>query len=72
MSSRIDPGIKVKELGGLYISFDGGKAKAASSSLQQLKRKKIQDEVSSHPRMSRSGGSVIWGLFIVVIHVVHS
>uniref|UniRef100_A0AAX7VQA8 Fcf2 pre-rRNA processing C-terminal domain-containing protein n=1 Tax=Astatotilapia calliptera TaxID=8154 RepID=A0AAX7VQA8_ASTCA len=45
LSSRIDPGLKVKELGGLYISFDGSKSKPVSSSLQKLKEKKIQDEV---------------------------
>lgn len=46
LSSRIDPGLKVKELGGLYISFDGSKSKPVSSSLQKLKEKKIQDEVN--------------------------
>lgn len=46
MSSRIDPGIRVKELGGLYINFDGSKSKAVSNSLQKLKEKKIQDEVN--------------------------
>ncbi|XP_037625897.1 deoxynucleotidyltransferase terminal-interacting protein 2 [Sebastes umbrosus] len=45
MSSRIDPGFRVKELGGLYINFDGSKSKPVSSSLQKLKEKKIQDEV---------------------------
>lgn len=45
MSSRIDPGIRMKELGGLYINFDGGKSKAVSSSLANQKEKKIQDEV---------------------------
>ncbi|XP_029988605.1 deoxynucleotidyltransferase terminal-interacting protein 2 [Sphaeramia orbicularis] len=45
LSSRIDPGIRVKELGGLYINFDGSKSKPVSSSLQKLKEKKIQDEV---------------------------
>ncbi|KAI3368791.1 hypothetical protein L3Q82_025774 [Scortum barcoo] len=45
MSSRIDPGIRVKELGGLYINFDGSKSKPVSSSLQKLKEKKILDEV---------------------------
>ncbi|KAM4548082.1 deoxynucleotidyltransferase terminal-interacting protein 2 [Odontesthes bonariensis] len=44
LSSRIDPGIRVKELGGLYISFDGSKSKPVSSSLKKLKEKKIQDE----------------------------
>lgn len=45
MSSRIDPGIRMKELGGLYINFDGGKSKAVSSSMPKPKEKKIQDEV---------------------------
>ncbi|XP_040896097.1 deoxynucleotidyltransferase terminal-interacting protein 2 [Toxotes jaculatrix] len=45
LSSRIDPGIRVKELGGLYINFDGSKSKPVSSSLQKLKEKKTQDEV---------------------------
>ncbi|XP_054459395.1 deoxynucleotidyltransferase terminal-interacting protein 2 [Anoplopoma fimbria] len=45
LSSRIDPGIRVKELGGLYINFDGSKSKPVSTSLRKLKEKKIQDEV---------------------------
>lgn len=45
MSSRIDPGIRMRQLGGLYINFDGGKSNAVSSSLAKLKEKKIQDEV---------------------------
>nr|XP_020494611.1 deoxynucleotidyltransferase terminal-interacting protein 2 [Labrus bergylta] len=45
MSSRIDPGIRVKDLGGLYINFDGSKSKPVSNSLQKLKGKKMQDEV---------------------------
>lgn len=45
LSSRIDPGLRVKELGGLYISFDGSKSNPVSSSLQKLKVKKSQDEV---------------------------
>uniref|UniRef100_A0A1A7Y296 Deoxynucleotidyltransferase, terminal, interacting protein 2 n=1 Tax=Iconisemion striatum TaxID=60296 RepID=A0A1A7Y296_9TELE len=45
LSSRIDPGIRVKELGGLYISFDGSKSKPVSSSLQKLKEKKSHDEL---------------------------
>ncbi|KAM4739357.1 deoxynucleotidyltransferase terminal-interacting protein 2 [Anableps anableps] len=45
LSSRIDPGLRVKELGGLYISFDGSKSKPVSSSLQKLKEKRSQDEV---------------------------
>ncbi|AWP10985.1 putative deoxynucleotidyltransferase terminal-interacting protein 2 [Scophthalmus maximus] len=45
LSSRIDPGIRVKELGGLYINFGDGKSKPVSSSLKKLKEKKMQDEV---------------------------
>ncbi|XP_028301234.1 deoxynucleotidyltransferase terminal-interacting protein 2 [Gouania willdenowi] len=43
LSSRIDPGISVKQLGGLYISFDGSKSKIAS--LQKQKEKKIQEQL---------------------------
>lgn len=46
MSSRIDPGLRVKELGGLYISFDGSKSKPVSSLLQKLKEKKSLGEVN--------------------------
>lgn len=46
LSSRIDPGIRVKELGGLYINFDGSKSKPVSSSVLKLKEKKLQDEVN--------------------------
>ncbi|XP_066499847.1 deoxynucleotidyltransferase terminal-interacting protein 2 [Hoplias malabaricus] len=42
LSSTIDPGLKVKELGGLYISFDGRKSKAVSNN---LKKQKNQDEL---------------------------
>ncbi|XP_054909929.1 deoxynucleotidyltransferase terminal-interacting protein 2 isoform X2 [Poeciliopsis prolifica] len=45
MSTRIDPGIRVKELGGLYISLDGSKSKPVSSLLQNLKEKKSLGEV---------------------------
>ncbi|XP_068447413.1 deoxynucleotidyltransferase terminal-interacting protein 2 [Clinocottus analis] len=45
LSSRIDPGIRVKDLGGLYINFDGSKPKPVSGSLQELKERKIQDAV---------------------------
>ncbi|TNN75353.1 Deoxynucleotidyltransferase terminal-interacting protein 2 [Liparis tanakae] len=45
LSSRIDPGVRLKEFGGLYINFDGGKSKPVSGSLRELKEKKIQDEV---------------------------
>lgn len=44
-SSRIDPGIRLKEFGGLYINFDGSKSKPVSGSLRERKEKKIQDEV---------------------------
>ncbi|XP_059923406.1 deoxynucleotidyltransferase terminal-interacting protein 2 [Gadus macrocephalus] len=42
-STRIDPGLRVKEFGGLYINFDGSKSKPVSNSLQNLKDPKIQD-----------------------------
>lgn len=46
LSSRIDPGLKVKALGGLYINFDGSKSKPVSSALLKLQEKKILDEVN--------------------------
>ncbi|XP_051928773.1 deoxynucleotidyltransferase terminal-interacting protein 2 [Hippocampus zosterae] len=45
MSTRIDPGINVRRLGGLYITFDGSKSKPGSSSVGRHKEKKDQDEV---------------------------
>ncbi|KAG7453786.1 hypothetical protein JOB18_001141 [Solea senegalensis] len=45
MSTRIDPGIRMKELGGLYINFGDRKSKPVSTSLQKVKETKIQDEV---------------------------
>ncbi|XP_055778702.1 deoxynucleotidyltransferase terminal-interacting protein 2 [Salvelinus fontinalis] len=45
LSSRIDPGLKVKELGGLYINFDGSKSKTVSNSLKKLKEQKSLDEL---------------------------
>ncbi|KAL2090085.1 hypothetical protein ACEWY4_014773 [Coilia grayii] len=45
LSCRIDPGLKVKELGGLYISFDGSKSNKVSSSLKKLKDQKHLDEL---------------------------
>eukprot|EP00063_Salmo_salar_P096390 XP_014071225.1 PREDICTED: deoxynucleotidyltransferase terminal-interacting protein 2-like [Salmo salar] len=45
LSSRIDPGLRVKELGGLYINFDGSKSKTVSNSLKKLKEQKSQDEL---------------------------
>ncbi|XP_037106538.1 deoxynucleotidyltransferase terminal-interacting protein 2 isoform X4 [Syngnathus acus] len=44
MSSRIDPGVNMKQLGGLYITFDGSKSKPSSTLLSQHK-KKDQDEL---------------------------
>ncbi|KAM9797529.1 deoxynucleotidyltransferase terminal-interacting protein 2 [Syngnathus typhle] len=43
MSSRIDPGVNMKQLGGLYITFDGSKSKPSSTLLSQ--HKKDQDEL---------------------------
>ncbi|XP_077440689.1 deoxynucleotidyltransferase terminal-interacting protein 2 isoform X2 [Vanacampus margaritifer] len=45
MSTRIDPGINMRRLGGLYITLDGGKSKPSSSSVNRQKGKKDQDEV---------------------------
>ncbi|KAL7884871.1 hypothetical protein AOLI_G00076410 [Acnodon oligacanthus] len=45
LSSSIDPGLKMKELGGLYISFDGSKSKPVSNNLKKLKDQKKQDEL---------------------------
>uniref|UniRef100_A0AAV2KZP2 Fcf2 pre-rRNA processing C-terminal domain-containing protein n=1 Tax=Knipowitschia caucasica TaxID=637954 RepID=A0AAV2KZP2_KNICA len=45
LSSRIDPGLRMKQLGGLYISFDGSKSKPVSNSQQKHREKKILDEV---------------------------
>ncbi|XP_076845685.1 deoxynucleotidyltransferase terminal-interacting protein 2 [Brachyhypopomus gauderio] len=45
LSSSIDPGLKVKELGGLYISFDGSKSKSISNNLKKLKDQKNQDQL---------------------------
>ncbi|XP_030640856.1 deoxynucleotidyltransferase terminal-interacting protein 2 [Chanos chanos] len=45
LSSSIDPGLKVKELGGLYINFDGSKSKTVSNTLKKLKDQKNQDEL---------------------------
>ncbi|CAL8253714.1 unnamed protein product [Merluccius merluccius] len=51
LSTRIDPGLRVKELGGLYINFDGSKSKPVSNSLKKLKEQKIQDEVMKNSVM---------------------
>nr|XP_009939457.1 PREDICTED: deoxynucleotidyltransferase terminal-interacting protein 2 [Opisthocomus hoazin] len=39
LSSSIDPGLNMKKLGGLYISFDAKKQKSRSSAIKQLKGK---------------------------------
>ncbi|XP_003220103.2 deoxynucleotidyltransferase terminal-interacting protein 2 isoform X2 [Anolis carolinensis] len=44
LSSRIDPGLDIKQLGGLYISFDAGKKKSGSHRVVPLKEKK-KDEL---------------------------
>ncbi|NXK31989.1 TDIF2 protein, partial [Piprites chloris] len=40
LSSSIDPGLNIKKLGGLYISFDAKKQKPKSSVIENLKEKK--------------------------------
>ncbi|XP_035758740.1 deoxynucleotidyltransferase terminal-interacting protein 2 isoform X2 [Egretta garzetta] len=40
LSSSIDPGLNIKKLGGLYISFDAKNQKLRSSVINQLKEKK--------------------------------
>ncbi|KFP79903.1 Deoxynucleotidyltransferase terminal-interacting protein 2, partial [Apaloderma vittatum] len=40
LSSSIDPGLNIKKLGGLYISFDTKKQQSGSSVIQQMKEKK--------------------------------
>ncbi|NXX41170.1 TDIF2 protein, partial [Tricholaema leucomelas] len=40
LSSKIDPGLNMKKLGGLYISFDAKNQKPKSSVIKQLKEKK--------------------------------
>ncbi|NXQ82540.1 TDIF2 protein, partial [Nyctibius grandis] len=40
LSSTIDPGLNIKKLGGLYISFDAKKQKPRSSVIKQLKEEK--------------------------------
>ncbi|XP_064371970.1 deoxynucleotidyltransferase terminal-interacting protein 2 isoform X2 [Dromaius novaehollandiae] len=44
LSSSIDPGLNIKKLGGLYISFDAKKQKPGSNVIKQLKEKK-KDEL---------------------------
>ncbi|KAK7145749.1 hypothetical protein R3I93_013472 [Phoxinus phoxinus] len=45
LSSSIDPGLKMKELGGLYISFDGGKLKNPFNSSRTQKNPNNHDEL---------------------------
>ncbi|NXJ19855.1 TDIF2 protein, partial [Dicrurus megarhynchus] len=42
LSSSIDPGLNIKKLGGLYISFDAKNQKPRSSVIENLKEKKDQ------------------------------
>ncbi|XP_062992044.1 deoxynucleotidyltransferase terminal-interacting protein 2 [Elgaria multicarinata webbii] len=44
LSSSIDPGLNIKQLGGLYITFDAGKQKPGSQGVVPLKEKK-KDEL---------------------------
>ncbi|NXP53491.1 TDIF2 protein, partial [Heliornis fulica] len=44
LSSSIDPGLNIKKLGGLYISFDAKKQKPRPNVIKQLKEKK-KDEL---------------------------
>ncbi|KAJ8279637.1 hypothetical protein COCON_G00067030 [Conger conger] len=43
LSTSIDPGLKVKDIGGLYISVDGSKSKGALNAMKKLKEQKDQD-----------------------------
>ncbi|KAG5850091.1 hypothetical protein ANANG_G00078560 [Anguilla anguilla] len=43
LSTSINPGLKVKDIGGLYISVDGSKSKGASNAMKKLKEQKDQD-----------------------------
>ncbi|MGH0184150.1 UNVERIFIED_CONTAM: hypothetical protein FKN15_020798 [Acipenser sinensis] len=43
LSSSIDPGLNLKGIGGLYISFDAKKQKSAPSALKKLKEQKNKD-----------------------------
>ncbi|XP_071421969.1 deoxynucleotidyltransferase terminal-interacting protein 2 [Pithys albifrons albifrons] len=45
LSSSIDPGLNIKKLGGLYISFDTKKQKPKPSVIEQLKGKKDKKSV---------------------------
>ncbi|XP_058033416.1 deoxynucleotidyltransferase terminal-interacting protein 2 isoform X2 [Ahaetulla prasina] len=42
-SSSIDPGLNIKEFGGLYINFDSGKQKPGSHDVPPLKEKKTDE-----------------------------
>ncbi|KAK6484786.1 deoxynucleotidyltransferase terminal-interacting protein 2 [Huso huso] len=43
LSCSIDPGLNLKDIGGLYISFDAKKHKSAPSALNKLKEQKNKD-----------------------------
>ncbi|MGH0132808.1 UNVERIFIED_CONTAM: hypothetical protein FKN15_050672 [Acipenser sinensis] len=43
LSCSIDPGLNLKDIGGLYISFDAKKHKSAPSALKKLKEQKNKD-----------------------------
>ncbi|NWR10600.1 TDIF2 protein, partial [Paradoxornis webbianus] len=45
LSSSIDPGLNIKKLGGLYISFDAKNQKPGSSVIESLKEKKKKDQL---------------------------
>ncbi|XP_066048540.1 deoxynucleotidyltransferase terminal-interacting protein 2 [Chamaea fasciata] len=45
LSSSIDPGLNIKKLGGLYISFDAKNQKPRSSVIESLKEKKKKDQL---------------------------
>ncbi|NXR85525.1 TDIF2 protein, partial [Hypocryptadius cinnamomeus] len=45
LSSSIDPGLNIKKLGGLYISFDAKNQKPRSSVIEPLKDKKKKDQL---------------------------
>ncbi|NWY42288.1 TDIF2 protein, partial [Sylvia atricapilla] len=45
LSSSIDPGLNIKKLGGLYISFDAKNQKPISSVTEPLKEKKKKDQL---------------------------
>ena len=55
LSSRIDTGLRARQLGGLYVCFDGGKPKNASSNDPQKKKKKQK----SDDQVSRSAAVLV-------------